>query len=215
MKLAPDGLGIVRISLLIFLVMAVLAVWGGGWFGLLGLLGFLQLAFVLYFFRDPERNIPAHADGLLLAPADGKVVQIIEVDEPLYLKSKALQVSIFLSPLNVHVNRIPVSGTVEFAQYVPGEYLVAWEPKASLLNERSEVGVRHASGTPVLFKQIAGFVARRIVYRASIGESVQAGNRYGIVKFGSRMDIIVPLGTQIEVNVGDKTVAGETILGKI
>ena len=215
MKLAPDGLGIVRISTIICIGCLSIFYFFGGWTVLFALFGLLQLLFTLYFFRDPDRTTPPHADNLILAPADGKVVQIIEVEEPLYLKSKALQVSIFLSPLNVHVNRIPVNGTVEFAQYVPGAYLVAWEPKASLLNERSEVGVRHANGTPVLFKQIAGFVARRIVYRAKVGEKVHIGNRYGIVKFGSRMDVIVPLGTQIDVKVGDKTVGGETILGHL
>ncbi|MEM1126307.1 MAG: phosphatidylserine decarboxylase family protein [Bacteroidota bacterium] len=169
----------------------------------------------LWFFRDPERTPPAGADTLLLAPADGKVVVLEEVDEPLYLKGRAKQISIFLSPLNVHVNRSPAAGTIEFDQYVPGDYLVAWHPKASEKNERSQLGLRHPSGTPVLFKQIAGAVARRIVYHVGVGDQLKAGERFGLVKFGSRMDILVPPEVQIQVRVGDRVTAGETILGRL
>lgn len=176
------------------------------------------LAFTLYFFRDPERMPPKEAsDGrLILAPADGKVVVVDEdVNEPLYIRGRAKQVSIFLSPLNVHVNRIPIDGTIEHVNYVPGDYLVAWHPKASELNERSEIGVRHPSGTKVLFKQIAGAVARRIVYHVDEGDSVVAGERFGIVKFGSRMDVLVPPHVEISVAEGDRVTAGESILGNI
>lgn len=176
------------------------------------------LAFTLYFFRDPARTPPADAaEGrLVLAPADGKVVVVDEdVHEPLYLKGPAKQVSIFLSPLNVHVNRIPVDGTIEYVNYVPGDYLVAWHPKASELNERSEIGVRHPSGAKVLFKQIAGAVARRIVYHVEEGDSVVAGERFGIVKFGSRMDVLVPPYVELSVREGDRVTAGESVLGFI
>ncbi len=178
-------------------------------------LGAIALAFTLYFFRDPRRTVPVHpdADRMILAPADGKVVEIVAETDSLYIKGPVRRISIFLSPLNVHVNRAPVTGVVEFDQYVSGDYLVAWHPKASEKNERSQLGVRHPSGAPVLFKQIAGAVARRIVYHITVGDSVQAGERFGIVKFGSRMDVLVTPDVHFDVVVGQKVTAGETILG--
>lgn len=180
-------------------------------------MGLLPAAFTLYFFRDPKRTPPPNPDGLLLlAPADGKVVVLQDIPyEPLYLKGPAKQISIFLSPLNVHVNRIPANGTIEFDQYVAGDYLVAWHPKASEKNERSQLGLRHPSGNRILFKQIAGAVARRIVYYPKVGDAYQAGDRFGIVKFGSRMDILVPPDTQITLKMGDRVTAGETIMGRL
>ena len=188
------------------------------WRVILLALAALIFAFTLYFFRDPERTSPANAseERLILAPADGKVVVVDDnVTDSLYIKGPAKQISIFLSPLNVHVNRIPVDGVVEYVNYVPGEYLVAWHPKASEKNERSEIGVRHPSGTKVVFKQIAGAVARRIVYNVEEGDTVVAGERFGLVKFGSRMDILVPPDVVIDAKMGDRVVAGETVLGYI
>lgn len=189
-----------------------------GWMILLCTLAAAILGFTLYFFRDPFRTAPAEAEGghLLLAPADGKVVLVeTEVHEPLYIQGPAQQVSIFLSPLNVHVNRVPADGVIEYADYVPGEYLVAWHPKASEKNERSILGLRHPNGTKVVFKQIAGAVARRIVYHLKVGDQVKAGERYGIVKFGSRMDVLVPPHVRLDVRVGQKVVAGQTVIGYI
>jgi phosphatidylserine decarboxylase len=182
----------------------ILALAGGG------------LAFVLFFFRDPERTPPpdARANGLL-APADGRVVDIVTEDEPLYLKGPAQRVSIFLSPLDVHVNRVPARGVIEYAKYRPGDYFVAWHPKASEKNERSEFGLRHPSGTKVLFKQIAGAVARRIEYDLEEGDTVEAGQRFGIVKFGSRMDLLVPPSVRLDVEEGQTVRAGTTVLGRI
>ena len=185
-----------------------------GWRVLLYILAAVALAFTLYFFRDPERTPPTNAKSLLLAPADGKVVAVVEEREPHYIDGMATRVSIFLSPLDVHVNRIPADGVIEFDRYVPGDYLVAWHPKASDKNERSELGLRHPSGMKVFFKQIAGAVARRIVYHVSEGDSVKAGERFGIVKFGSRMDVVVPPGVEISVNEGERVRAGESILGR-
>lgn len=189
-----------------------------GWTLAFCVLAALVLGFTLYFFRDPARTPPSEAAGgdLLLSPADGTVVLVEDaVDEPLYIKGPARQVSIFLSPLNVHVNRVPADGVIEYVQYVPGEYLVAWHPKASEKNERSILGLRHPSGTKVVFKQIAGAVARRIVYHLRVGDAVKAGQRYGIVKFGSRMDVLVPPHVRLDVTVGQKVVAGQTVLGTI
>ena len=200
---------------------AVLSALGGYVDGILGGVligaGVLALAFTMYFFRDPERTPPAEAaqPGIVLVPADGKVVVIQDIDEPLYLKGPAKQVSIFLSPLNVHVNRNPISGVVEYDNYVPGDYLVAWHPKASELNERSQLGVRHESGARVLYKQIAGAVARRIVYHIKVGDAVTAGERFGIVKFGSRMDILMPPDTEVLVAMGQTVKAGETLLARL
>lgn len=175
------------------------------------------VAFTMYFFRDPDRTPPDIAINgeAFLAPADGKIVEIVEEDEPLFLQGPSTRISIFLSPLNVHVNRVPSNGTVRYVRYVPGEYLVAWHPKASEKNERSEIGVEHESGTKIFFKQIAGAVARRIEYHLKENDTVTAGERFGIVKFGSRMDVHVPPHIGVDAEVGDRTVAGETILGRL
>ncbi|MEX0661729.1 MAG: phosphatidylserine decarboxylase family protein [Balneolaceae bacterium] len=169
---------------------------------------------VLYFFRDPERTSPDD-DSLIISPADGKVVLIQEVDEPEYMKGKATQISIFLSPLNVHVNRNPLNGKLEYLKYYPGKYLMAWEDHASDQNERAHFGVKHSSGMKMMFKQITGFLARRIVYYVEEGEQLKAGERFGIMKFGSRMDLMLPDNVEIKVKKGQNTVAGETIIGEI
>lgn len=216
---AREGYILIAIAAVLSAVLVLIGfqlsmIWRAGFIAL----AVLILAFTLYFFRDPERTPPQEgSEGrLVLAPADGKVVVVADdVREPLYLDGPAKQVSIFLSPLNVHVNRIPVDGVVEYVNYVPGDYLVAWHPKASELNERSEIGVRHPDGTQVLFKQIAGAVARRIVFHVEEGDTVVAGERFGIVKFGSRMDVLVPPHVEINVQEGDRVSAGESILGYI
>jgi len=169
---------------------------------------------VIYFFRDPERISP-NGENLVISPADGKVVLIKEIQQDVYLIASATQISIFLSPLDVHVNRNPISGKLEYLKYHPGKYLMAWGENASQLNERADFGVLHASGTKLFFKQITGFLARRIVYHIKEGDALKAGERFGMMKFGSRMDIMVPKNVQIKVKVGDRTWAGESILGTI
>lgn len=169
---------------------------------------------IIFFFRDPGRDIPED-EQLIIAPADGKIVQLKEVDEPVYLNSKAIQISIFLSPLDVHVNRVPASGTIEYVKYHPGKYLMAWDEHASEMNERADFGLLHPSNTKIFFRQITGFLARRIVYHLAEGDTVKAGSRFGIMKFGSRMDVVVPEHVLVEVKEGDRTVAGESILGRI
>ena len=174
----------------------------------------LLVIFILFFFRDPDRVTPED-DSLIISPADGKVVMVKEVEEEIYLKGKATQISIFLSPMNVHVNRVPASGTIEYVKYHPGVYLMAWDERASSMNERADFGLKLNSGLKIFFRQITGFLARRIVYSITETDRVKAGNRFGMMKFGSRMDVLVPEEVQVMVREGDHTVAGESILGKI
>ncbi len=214
--IAKEGYTIVAIAVVLALVLVFVGVKMPSIGRVLAFSGAaLVLGFTLYFFRDPQRTPPAEAGSLLLSPADGKVVVVEEVEEPLYLKGPARQISIFLSPLDVHVNRIPADGVIEFDEYVSGDYLVAWHPKASEKNERSQLGLRHPNGLKVLFKQIAGLAARRVVYHVTVGDTVKAGQRFGILKFGSRMDVLVPRTVTVEVEVGDRVRAGETILGRL
>ncbi|MCX6155046.1 MAG: phosphatidylserine decarboxylase family protein [Candidatus Kapabacteria bacterium] len=178
-------------------------------------LGLIIFIFTIWFFRDPDRKLPTEAEtnpALIIAPADGKIVEIKDVEENLFLHSKAKQISIFLSPLDVHVNRIPFGGTVKFFSYNPGDYLVAYHPKSSELNEQTRIGVENKVGK-IFFKQITGILARRIVWDIKIGDTVAIGQRFGMMKFGSRMDIMVPLEVKIFVNKGDRVVAGESIIG--
>lgn len=171
------------------------------------------LSLIVQFFRNPSRNTvlnPTH----IIAPADGKVVVIEEVEEKEYFKGKRIQVSIFMSPLNVHVNRNPISGNVEYAKYHPGEYLVAWHSKSSELNERTTMVIKDTAGHEVLFRQIAGAVARRIKYYIQAGQKVEQGKEMGFIKFGSRIDVFLPVGTKVNVKLGEKTVGGETVLAE-
>lgn len=171
---------------------------------------FLFLLFTLNFFRDPDRVTPP-GDELVIAPADGKIVLVQEIREGEYLKGDAIQVSIFMSPLDVHVNRYPLNGIVGYYQYFPGEFLMAFDEKSSLRNERTHIGVERGA-TKVLFKQIAGFVARRIVADLKVGDRAVAGQRFGMIKFGSRVDVLIPKRADLRVKAGDTTVAGETVL---
>jgi phosphatidylserine decarboxylase len=177
-------------------------------------IGAIIVFFTLWFFRDPERVIPQQAlqdPSVLIAPADGKVVEIKETEESEFIKGKAIQISIFLSPLDVHVNRSPVSGTVDFYRYMQGEYLVAWHPKSSELNEQSRIGITNQYGK-VFFKQITGVLARRIVCTVQKGQVLSAGEKIGMMKFGSRMDILVPVHTDIKVAIGQTVRGAESIL---
>ncbi|WP_129717125.1 phosphatidylserine decarboxylase family protein [Pedobacter sp. SYP-B3415] len=169
---------------------------------------------VLQFFRNPRRTFSA-GDNLVICPADGKVVVIEETEEGEYFKDKRLQVSVFMSPINVHINRNPITGTVKFFKYHPGKYLAAWNPKSSTENERTTVVVENAGGTPVLFRQIAGALARRIVWYVKEGDKVTQAEEFGFIKFGSRVDIFLPLGTKINVNLGDVVKGGITTLAEL
>lgn len=213
MKLHREGFKIILFSTLIL---------GGLNFGLYEWIGdngitqsFLFVSLVVYiliiqFFRNPSRFTPVD-ENHIIAPADGKVVVIEDVEEPEFFKGKRKQVSIFMSPLNVHVNRYPISGKVVYQRYYPGKYLVAWHPKSSTENERTTVVVENAK-TQVLFRQIAGALARRIVCYAKEGNAATQGTEYGFIKFGSRIDLFLPVDCKINVNLGQKTKGGETIL---
>lgn len=176
---------------------------------------FLFLAlFVLYFFRDPERRFDS-SENLLLSPADGRVMSILEINEEEYIRGKAIKVSIFLSLFNVHINRIPVSGTVTYQQYRPGKMLPAFKSHASELNERNTIGVDTGT-TKILVRQITGLVARRIVWWVKPGDKVKQGERFGLIKFGSCTEIIVPKDqVEILVRQGDKVVASQTVIGRL
>lgn len=181
---------------------------------ILSVFGILLILFTFVFFRDPKREVPEEAkkdSRYVVSPADGVVVEIEELYEPLYMKRNIKRISIFLSPLDVHVNRSPVTGKVEFYTYNPGKYLVAYHPKSSELNEQSKIGVMTEHGK-VLFTQIVGVVARRLVCDLKVGDEVNVGEKFGMMKFGSRMDIYLDLDTDIKIEKEQRVTAGETIL---
>ena len=169
---------------------------------------------VLQFFRNPKRKTQIN-DNYIIAPADGKIVVIEEVMEKEYFKGKRRQISIFMSPLNVHVTRYPIGGTIKYSKYHPGKYLVAWHPKSSDENERTTIVVDNSSMGEILYRQVAGAVARRIVNYAKVGQEVVQGTDAGFIKFGSRIDIFVPLDMKIEVSMEEVTRGGETIIARV
>jgi phosphatidylserine decarboxylase len=170
----------------------------------------IVLVLVVQFFRNPKRVVTAK-ENEVVAPADGKIVVIEEVEEPEFFKDKRIQVSIFMSPVNVHVNRYPINGTVKYSKYHPGKYLVAWHPKSSTLNERTTVVVENDK-IALLFRQIAGAVARRIVLYAKKDAVAKKGEDYGFIKFGSRVDVFFPLGTKINVEMNQVVKGNKTVL---
>ena len=172
------------------------------------------LVLVLNFFRVPLRKVTIN-DKNILAPSDGKLVVIEQVQENEYLKEKCIQLSIFMSPLNVHKQWFPINGKVEYTKYHPGKYLVAWHPKSSTENERSTTVISSHNGTKILFRQIAGAVARRICNYANLGETITQKDEAGFIKFGSRVDVFVPINATIKVKIGDKIIGGHTILATI
>lgn len=180
------------------------------------LFSIVLLFIILQFFRNPTRHTPLNSKHII-SPADGKVVVIEEVMEDEYFHTKRLQVSIFMSPFNVHVNRYPISGKLVYYKYHPGDYLVAWHPKSSILNERTTAVVSKA-GEPekeILFRQIAGALARRIVFYGKEGDTVKQGEQCGFIKFGSRVDLFLPIGTKLNVKLNDKVTGGESVIGEI
>jgi len=214
MKIAPEGMPTIIIAVLFFII--ALIVW------LITknqILAYLTLAFavvalfMMFFFRDPARQ-GEYLPGQLISPADGKVVIVRETEDAFLHKQKVLQVSVFLSPMDVHINWIPISGQVIYQQYHPGKFFPAFEDKASLANEQMHLGIETPYGK-ILMKQIAGILARRVVCYPRLGDEVAAGQRMGLMKFGSRIDLLLPLGTKVNVKVGDRVKGGVTIIGEI
>jgi phosphatidylserine decarboxylase len=182
-------------------------------FGAINLVCFLLWFWIVWFFRLPKRDFST-GENVVIAPADGKVVVIEETYESEYFKDQRLQVSIFMSPLNVHVNRVPIDGVVKYMKYHAGKYLVAWHPKSSTENERTTMVIENPHAT-LLLRQIAGALARRIKYYVKEGQQVQQNEEFGFIRFGSRVDIFFPVGTQIDVKIGETVQGGITVLGKI
>lgn len=176
---------------------------------------FFLTGMVLQFFRNPPRPVANPSENIVLAPCDGKVVVVETADEPEYLGDKRIQVSIFMSPLNVHVNRNPISGKFSYVKYHAGKFLMAWEPKSSTENERNTVVIETSAGKQVLFRQIAGFLARRIISYARAGQSAQQGADMGFIRFGSRVDIFLPLDAKILVKPGDIATGNVTKIAEI
>lgn len=178
------------------------------------ILSFALFIIILQFFRNPYIEVKKN-DKHVICPADGKVVVIEETEETEYLKDKRIQVSVFMSPINVHVNRNPISGIVSYFKYHPGKFLVAWHPKSSTENERTTVVIENKSGVAILFRQIAGALARRIVCYSKEGEPAEQGEEFGFIKFGSRVDVFLPLGTEVKVGLGEVVKGGITVLAHL
>lgn len=219
MKIHKEGHSLIISGVLILAALnaALIVFTKSGWIlqAVVLFLSLLKAAFLIYFFRSPDRSIGNKDDSILLAPADGKVVVIEKAIEKEYLREQKIQISIFMSPLNIHCNRYPVSGTVKEVIYHPGRYLLAWHPKSSELNERSTIVVETDSGTEIVIRQIAGFVARRIVTYARKGQKVTQGDELGFIKFGSRVDVFVPLTFKTEVVMNQSVKANLTELGRL
>jgi phosphatidylserine decarboxylase len=218
MSIHKEGYKILAVGFVILLILNVLVnlIWAGHTFLIWSFLvcSLMFYVFILFFFRYPSRKLePDH--GLIYAPADGKVVVIEETIEKEYFKDKRLQISIFMSPFNMHSNKYPVSGRIKYVEYHPGNYMVAWHPKSSELNERSTIVIETEDGIEILVRQIAGAVARRIVTYAKVNQNILQGAELGFIKFGSRVDIFLPLGTEVEVPILQQVRANKSILARI
>jgi len=205
--IAPEGWPFIAAFALVSIGAAVLA---RPWIAVFPI---LLMLFMLFFFRDPQRAVPDGA-GIFVSPADGKVIIAKEVHEDEYLNSDVMLVSIFMSPLDVHVNRAPMEGVVEKVVHIPGRFVAAFKEDASMVNEHIDMVMKGPQGR-ILVRQVAGFLARRAVCRVKPGDRVARGGRYGVIKFGSRLDVYMPGGTGIPVEVGQSVKAGETVLGKL
>ncbi|MFW2135243.1 phosphatidylserine decarboxylase family protein [Chryseobacterium sp. TY4] len=215
MKLHKESKGTLTVAILAILIIGGISIYFLKMWSLLIIIPLLViLGLVFWFFRVPNRNILEHVENVI-APVDGKVVMIKEVVEDEFLKEKCIQVSIFMSPLNVHICRYPVSGDVIYKKYHPGKYLVAWHEKSSTENERTTVAVKSETNHNVVFRQIAGYVARRIVFYCNIEDKAKAGHEFGFIKFGSRMDVFLPLNTEILCEIGDKTKGGIDVIARL
>ena len=211
-----EGFKIIRNTIITVIIVNGIAWYAFSESNLIRLLTFTSVVFIiliLQFFRNPKRVIPVKSDQVI-APADGKIVVLEETVEYEYFKEKRIQVSIFMSPFNVHVNRYPISGEVKFTKYHPGKFLVAWHPKSSTENERTTIVVENEKTGPILLRQIAGAVAKRIVLYAKKGEKCSQGQDMGFIKFGSRVDLFLPLDAKINIKLNDIVKGGQTIIAR-
>lgn len=212
--MAKDGLVFVIPFLIIAGVLTILAWYMAGvGYVVVAAMVWLLTGFFVYFFRDPGRQIPALATAVV-SPADGQIIGIQQVQENDFMQGRATQISIFMSPLNVHINRIPIDGRVEYLKYHAGKFWPAYRAEAELENEQMAIGIVQ-SNLKIYFKQIAGILARRIVCRLKVGDQVQRGEKFGLIKFGSRVDVFLPLNVQVKVQINQKVFGGETILGVV
>lgn len=214
MTLHREGKETISIASIVLAVVVSASSHLGNWGLLISVPFFVIYCLILWFFRVPKRTILEHREDIV-APVDGKVVMIKEVEEPEFLNSKALQISIFMSPLNVHICRYPVTGKVIYKKYHKGKYLMAWNEKSSTDNERTTVAVETLTNHKIVFRQIAGYVARRIVFYCNENDTAKAGHEFGFIKFGSRMDIFLPLDTEIKCKIGDITTGGIDVIAKL
>ena len=214
MTLHREGKETISIASIVLAVVVLASSYLGNWGLLIYVPFFVIYCLILWFFRVPKRTILEHKENIV-APVDGKVVMIKEVEEPEFLNSKALQISIFMSPLNVHICRYPVTGKVIYKKYHKGKYLMAWNEKSSTDNERTTVAVETLTNHKIVFRQIAGYVARRIVFYCNENDTAKAGHEFGFIKFGSRMDIFLPLDTEIKCKIGDITTGGIDVIAKL
>ena len=211
MKIHKEGYKILRNQIIIILLLGTILM-----FNLVFLFYILPpllliFFFSIFFFRVPNKNIIVK-EGNIYAPCDGKIVNIKKVIEEEYYKDSRIQISIFMSPLNVHNQLYPINGEVKYTKYHPGKYFVAFHPKSSILNERSSIDIKNEK-ISLLSRQIAGYIARRIITYPKVGDKAIACKEYGFIKFGSRIDIFIPINTNIKVNIGDKTISGQSIIG--
>lgn len=214
MKIHKEGYKILVVVAVTLAIINAIVFWLiPGWLTLSYIVTGVLFLLVLQFFRSPWREIMMPDDNLVYAPADGKIVAIEEVKEDEYFEDKRIQVSIFMSPTNVHVNRNPIGGTVNYFRYHPGKYLVAWHPKSSTENERTTIVIGNGN-TEILLRQIAGAVAKRIVNYLNVGEEVEQGAEMGFIKFGSRVDLFLPLDAKIEVKLNQKVKGNRTVIAK-
>lgn len=217
-RIHKEGIKILFIAAISIVVINLLAYWllkeNALVFGVIFLLTLLIYILILNFFRNPLRK-PVVIDGKIISPADGKVVVIEEVEENEYFKEKRLMISVFMSIYDVHINWYPVSGLVKYFKYHPGKFLVAWNPKSSEDNERTTTVIQDNNGNEILFRQIAGAVARRIVYNVKENTPVRQSSEMGFIRFGSRLDVFVPIGTKVDVELNQKVVGSQTILATL
>lgn len=208
-----EGLPFILIGLIVTIVLVLVAARWNSWVAFVfGLVMALLTVFVAFFFRNPVRVVPDEA-RVLVAPADGRIVAIDTLDNQPFIGGRAVKISIFLSVFDVHINRVPTAGVIDYVKYNPGKFFAAYEDKASDVNEQTEIGMTSRGGHKIVFKQIAGIIARRIVCRLEEKDTVSTGERFGMIRFGSRTDLIVPEGSQLLIEKGQHVYGGETVMG--